>query len=79
MPPSELNLIKQFSCTRCGARPMASCKKQNGENRIYPFAEGSAAEEWVHPARRNAALKARVISNPGKGLTPEMLRKMRGR
>ena len=62
---SELDLIKRFKCPACAAKPQHACRVVvESETRIHPFAPGSAADEWVHPQRRNLAVNAGVIREP---------------
>jgi len=64
--PSELNRIKQFRCPVCKRREGVSCYGIRArEVRIYPYAPGSSEDEWVHPARRNLAITAKVIPDSG--------------
>lgn len=64
---SELNQIKQFQCPTCDVRPRRRCViTRDTEVKIYPYASGSSEDEWVHPARRSLAVRARAIPDSGE-------------
>jgi len=64
---NELPLIERETCPVCNAGKQRHCRKKNSERRIYPFAEGSAGPEWVHPERRVLAIaRGHLRETPGE-------------
>lgn len=58
----EIRIIERYPCPPqpegCGAYPLEHCRKvRDDETRIWPFHEGTAGPEWVHPARRDWAVQ----------------------